>query len=794
MLFGLFLCIFAGYVRFLNGLPEMNNKKLFIYGSLAAVILLAVVGVLFFKLYNPGQRSASTQSREEQPLEASSFEGVPSDAVLIFDFKRLKHFAPLLNDTTSFAVMLLDEKNPLIAFQRQLASFKELENLPFVYSLHYSAKNSVSFLQVLDLSNLALADAVFEKLQTNAASSKRQYNSTYIYSYPSGLNLSFHKKLILASNSSYVLESAIRHLETGTSILDNREFAKLAAENGHKESLYINHRQIGKFFSGEVDGRFLGYSDFFLQFTSWSVLGLEQKGGLLSMEGSFLNNREERNFSTIFYGQPKKKSRMGEILPANTVFAMSFPFTNVSEYLKAFKLYLEVQKKLGRYNAAQQALKGADDSPADWLAKHPIEELVTAYCKFGEKCEWMTFLREKSSFGVGKFISGMVDKKKAIVPEPFRYKGYLGGIFGEIFSYCNEEVSCKVGDWHVIGPKKMVDEFASGNANYFSMEDYLGQTPASGFPGREGALKIAVNLKEAGDTVLQIFKPYLRGLLGTSIARNNFEYLTADIYPGETGNVQISMEFYATRLKELPKPKVREDGKGEVKFAVDSTVAIPVGPFEVKDVVKKEKAYLEQAPNMRLRYLDANKKGVWAVPFTTPICGAVEQVDLFNNGKLQMIFISEDKLYALDRLARFVNGYPVKLPKRVVLGPVLIDAPGSGGQTLMTLNEDNSLSRYHFNGKPVAGWKDIKAPEFIKEMPVLEKIGGRSYWLLRAPSRLFIYTLEGKAVEIVDKKKVIDRESNVKWISGNEVTVTGVDGKEFALDLVTGKTKNIKKK
>lgn len=791
ILFGLFLCIFASYVRFLNVFPEMNNKKLLIYGSLVAFVLIAIVCVLFFKLYAPKQKSVAELT--DQKIDITSFEGIPSDAVMLFDFKKLKNFAPILNDTNSFAIMLLDDKNPLVSFQKQLTSFKELEEIPFVYSLHYSAKNSVSFLQVLDLSTLPMSDAVFEKLQTTAASSKRQYNNTYIYTYPSGLNLAFHKKLILASNSSYVLESAIRHLETGTSILDNREFSKLVADHGRKESLYINHRQIGKFFSGEIDGRFLSYSDFFLQLTSWSVFELVQTNGLLSMEGSFLNNREERNFSTIFYGQPKKKSQMGKILPANTVFALSFPFTDVKGYLKAFKLYLEVQKKLGRYNAVQQRLKGADGGPAEWLEKHKVEELVTAYCKFGEKCEWMTFIREKSSFGIGDVISSVVDKRKPLVPEPFKYKGYLGSIFGGVFSYCNEEMVCKVGDWQVIGPKKMVEEFANGNANYFSLENYLEQTPASGFLEEEGALKITVNLKEAGDTVLQVFKPYLRTLLGASVAKNNFQYLTADIYPSATGEVHISMGLHATRLKELPKPRVREDGKGEIKFVVDSIIAIPEGPFEVKDIVKKEKAYLEQAPNMRLRYLDATKKGVWAIPFTTPICGMVEQADLFNNGKLQMLFISEDKLYALDRLARFVNGYPVKLPKRVVLGPLMMDVKGNGEYTLMTLNEDNTLSRYTLNGKPVAGWKDIKAPEFIKQMPELKKIGGKQYWLLKAPSRLLIYTLEGKAVLITDNKKIIDRESEVKTMSGSEVLVKGVDGKEFVLNLATGKTKKNKK-
>ncbi len=721
---------------------------------------------------------------------ASSFEGVPSDAVMVFDFKRLGNFAPMLTDTSSFAFMLFDDKNPLVNFQKQLVSFKEMENIPFVYSLHYSSKNSVSFLQVLDMSGFPMADEVFERLKSNASSSRRKYNSAYIYSYPSGLNLSFHKDLILASNSSYVLESSIRHIENGTSILDNREFSELILNNAKKECLYLNHRQIGKFFSGEIERGFLGYSDFFLRFSSWSVMELIQKPGMLRLSGSFLNHREEGNFSTIFYGQAGGKSQMGKILPANTIFAVSLPLSDPDGYISAFKSFLEVHKKLGKYIYNQQQLvKSNGIAPPEWLSSLKIEELVAAYCKFGEKCEWITFIREKSSFGINDVIAGIVDKRKPVVAEPFKYKGYISSIFGNLFASCNEEAFCKTGDWIVIGPKKMVDEFAGGRANYFSFENFLEQTPAAGFINSESSVKVAVNIKEAGDTVLQIFKPYLRGLLGAGIKKNNFEYLTAGIFPSDGGDVNIDIEFYASRLKELPEPRIKNNGKGVAVFEVDSTIVIPEGPFRVRDVAKNAGAYLEQLPNMRLRYMDANKKGIWAIPFGTPLCGVVGQADLYNNGKLQMIFISEDKLYALDRLGRFVRGYPVKLPKKVVLGPEIMDIKGDKNYTVMTLNEDNSLSRYDIKGKPVAGWKDIKAPEFIKKIPHLKKIGGKSYWILETPSRLRIYSINGKEVIITDKKKIIDRGSDIKFISGSEIKVKGTDGKEFVLDLSTGKTK-----
>lgn len=768
-----------------------NNKKFLLYGSIAVLLLIITITVLFLKLSAPKK---IIEKRVMDHEMISVLQGVPSDAIMIFDFKHLANFAPMLNDTSSFAELLLDKKNPIVQFQQKLVAFKEIADVPFVYSLHYSAKNSVSFLQILDLSKFAGASDIFDQIREHAAASKRKYNSAYIYSYPNGLSISLHKNLILASNSSYVLESSIRHLENSTSILDNKEFGELFVRNAAKDCAYLNHRQIGKFFSGEIERRFLGYSDFFLQLTSWSVFDFSPQQGVLHLKGYFQNNNDEASFSNVFKGQLPGKSQMGKILPAGTIFAVSLPLNDFGKYISSLKLFLEVQKKLGRYNHEQQVVKlDKEPSPQEWIKSMQIEELVAAYCKFGEKCEWITFIREKkSSFGINQVLSDVMDKKKPISSQPFKYKGYIASVFGDIFAGCNEEAYCKTGVWSVIGPKKMIDEFASGNANYFSLENYLEQTPASSFLTDERAAKIAVNLKEAGDTVLQVLKPYMRRLLGESLKKNNFEYITLGVTPTDSGKIEVNLSFYATRLKDLPKPKVRENGEGGMKFEIDSSIILSSGPFEVYDVTKKSKAYLEQTPNMRLRYLDVNKKSVWAIPFEAPICGAVEQVDLFKNGKLQMLFISGDKLYALDVLARFVRGYPVKLPKKVVYGPSKVDIKGDKEYTFMVLNEDNTISWYGLDGTRVKGWTDIKAPEFVKELPEYKKIGNKSYWVLRAPSQMRLYTINGKEIVIADKKKKIDRESEVKVVTADEIKVKGTDGNYFILNLATGKTKKVK--
>lgn len=758
-----------------------NNKKLFLWGSVAVAILAAVTIFLFLNLSSGSENEGFEISHER----TSVYDGIPSDAVVVLDFKHFREYKAVLEDSLSFAYGIFNQSSGMVGLQRQLLAMEELGEAPFVYSLHYSAKNNVSFLQVADLESVDKGR--IEQLLESGGKVKR-YNGVNVCSLPNDVVAAIWGNLLLASSSSYVLESSIRHLENNSSILDNRTFEKLLGEYGSMSGIYVNHNQIGKLFSGIVERPFLGYSDFVMKFTSWSRASVALSAGRLSLDGTMENDGDESRFSNIFASQHPKRSMMGKILPASTLAAVSLPMSEVQDFLKSHNLYLEVQKKQGNFAYRQKMAQGESKvEPRKWVDSLEIEELVSAYCKFGEKCEWLTFIRGKHQFGLNNVISSVVDGDKVTAPEPFKYKGYIASVFGELFSHCNEEAVCRIGDWTILGPQKILDEFANGNAYYSNLEHYIDQTPAKGYLSGEASVKMIANLKEAGDSVLQLFKPYTRLCLQNQFQHKNFELLTVNI-TGADNKLAVGIDLYAANLEQLPLPKEREAGE-ELVFAVDSTINLPEGPFELRDVSKKAKAYIEQLPNMRLRYLDANKKGVWAIPFQTKICGYVEQIDLYDNGRLQMLFASADKMYLLDRLGRFVYGYPVKLPKEVVMGPKLVKDLSGMRYSVLALNGDNTVSWYDIEGKPVAGWTDIVAPEFVKELPEYVRLGGTGYWVLRAPSQLLLYTLDGKRMEFADKKKKIERDSEVSFVQDGVLRIKCTDGKEYNWNLETGKLK-----
>lgn len=765
-----------------------NNKRLLIYGSVTVLLLVVAIAIIFTTLFGSAE---SDKGGGFTSGSGSLCRAVPSDAVIIFDIGGMSEFLPMLNDTSSFAYNLIDASHPVSKMGEKLAGIYPQSNLPMLFSLHYSSKNDLSILAVADLSELNSSGKGIKELLPFLKNRKKRYNSTDIYNYCDSLNVALCDGLLVMSTSSFLVESVIRHLDNGTSILDNVEFASLHKERKGTKAIYVNHHQIGKFFSGVVMRSYLKYSDFFLRYASWSAFGLNLEKGKLAMNGILVNDNEEKYQSTSLLKQKSGRSLMGSILPAQTLFCTSIQLSDMKSYMDSYHLFLEVHKKLSGYKYKQHVV-GIEGrmTPREYADSLAVKELVAAYCKFGDRHEWLTLLRGQSSAGIGSMVASMIEKKSAPPVRNYIYKGYIASVYGELFSHCNEESICDFGDgWQIIGPSDILADFASGNANYTTLDYWLDQTPMKGFTDKPGLIKVFANIKESPDTLLHVMKPYYRRLFEKSTEYNNFEAVAMNIV-AERSDVVAEISFYATKMSELPHERPREESDESVVY-IDSTIVVGKGPFEIRDHVKGEKQYVEQLPNNKIRLMSASKRGIWAIPFESPICGVIDQVDFFNNGKLQMIFISGNRLYLLDRLARIVRGFPLKLEKDVVLGPKIVKIKGDSDYSFFTINEDNTISFYKLERKSNLKGVIIKAPEFVKELPEIMVINGENYIILKTVFRTRIYRMDGSEVEVRDKKRTISNESPVIHEGGDDVRVAGKDGKEFIVNLKSGKTKRV---
>lgn len=195
----------------------------------------------------------------------------------------------------------------------------------------------------------------------------------------------------------------------------------------------------------------------------------------------------------------------------------------------------------------------------------------------------------------------------------------------------------------------------------------------------------------------------------------------------------------------IEKVRTVSEARRKSAGAVLGKVQIPQGPFEVKNSGTGKINIFYQNANMYLCLKEKDGPGLWGVTFSEPICGCVETIDFYNNGKLQFLFAAGTKLYLIDRLGRFVSSFPADTGKEILLGPSVYDFTGAKGYTAMVLHKDNTIEMYNLHGVKPSEWKGISSADTILGLPTLVEEKGVKYWVVETARQKEVYGFWGGA-------------------------------------------------
>ena len=214
------------------------------------------------------------------------------------------------------------------------------------------------------------------------------------------------------------------------------------------------------------------------------------------------------------------------------------------------------------------------------------------------------------------------------------------------------------------------------------------------------------------------------------------------------------------------------------EFERDTVVVIPDGPFRVKNSGTGRMNLFYQNSSGAICLKEEDGKGIWGVPFGKPLCGTAQTVDYYANGKLQILFGSGSSVYLIDRLGRFVTGFPIDLGKEILLGPDVYDFNGAKAYNIMVLHKDRTIEMYNLKGQKPASWKGIALQETVKGLPERVEVGGRTYWIVRTSKQTLIYPFTGgEPLTAFTGQQMIMPDSSVDVVDEASVQVQCYDGK-----------------
>ena len=217
------------------------------------------------------------------------------------------------------------------------------------------------------------------------------------------------------------------------------------------------------------------------------------------------------------------------------------------------------------------------------------------------------------------------------------------------------------------------------------------------------------------------------------------------------------------------------------KFIVDLENEILNTPQWIKNHRTKEKDFIVQDFKNKL-YLYSNE-GIlyWKKDINESIIGKVKQVDLFKNGKLQIAFRTNKKLFILDRNGKNVNPFPIKIPISKNINPLSVFDYDKNRNYRFLLAQDNNVTMYDKNGKKVNGFKFKKTNSPIINSPKHIRFGSKDYILIQEQDgNLQILNRQGKTRIKVKGEINFSREEIYPYLG--TFTGTDLDGNLIQID------------
>ena len=744
----------------------MNRKTIILCISILAVLALAVVGAVV-SLYSESDdvqelttEEVCHKASERHPL----LNAVPSDAAMVLCSETLRGGVSCMMDSTGLFGTFFSGtgKSSLKPFFSKVSSMlkegelNSIKNSEMVLSVHYSG----------DLVPLIIIDpgrvpsdstgAVWRLIaEADSSSVCHAFLSDTEKDSPLG-----RRTLLALSASETLVKSAERHVRSRISVLEDEDCAAAAASLDGSLSMLVNHSYSGKLALSFLARNFSIKSGFIKSFAEWTSFRLSTDSEKrLTLEGDAFSTSSTKFFSNMLGSVVAGPTTAANILPNGTLDASVLAIDNVESFIQEYNKYLDASGKLDKRNSAAAALgKKYGITPAQWAKRLNIKEVCAASVPVGDKFANIVMVRPTNQ-----------DAAASEMP----VAEYAPLLFGDIFTV--QDTARVVTDgWIITGDALAVKSFTPSKGRR-TLSSFLSDNGASGLIPGDGALFYNYYSPSADpSTLTNIFKPAVVGSATRMMEGLSHLPVVFSLNPGKS------------HLMKLDIAKIKFAGsKDEVPaLSRDTVVVIPKGPFKVKNCGTGKMNLFSQQTNNYLVLKELDGKGIWGVPFSAPICGAVAQIDYFANGKIQFLFASGSSLYLIDRLGRFVKPFPVDLGKPILIGPDAYDFTGAHGYTAVVLHNDNTIGMYDLHGKTPASWKGIRPEDTVKALPELIRVKGKRYWAVRTSTKILFYGFDGgKPVFDPQGDKMIRPDSKITVSDDGKVTAVCYDGKERTVKL-----------
>jgi hypothetical protein len=186
-----------------------------------------------------------------------------------------------------------------------------------------------------------------------------------------------------------------------------------------------------------------------------------------------------------------------------------------------------------------------------------------------------------------------------------------------------------------------------------------------------------------------------------------------------------------------------------------------------------QKDIVVQDINNNLYLISNQGKIYWKKQLEGKVLGKIEQIDIYKNGRLQLVFATQNRVYLIDRNCKDVGPFPLKFNNQITQPLSLFDYDNNKNYRLV-VTQGKSLLMYDRNGNSVKGFDFNTGSSTISSQPKHFRIGKSDYIVFSQGNALKILDRTGKTR--INVKDQITFSNNEIFLYNNNFTTTNDKG------------------
>jgi len=515
---------------------------------------------------------------------------------------------------------------------------------------------------------------------------------------------------VVGSTTAFLVEDAIRTFNESSENFNER-FPELTNVNPLERdagNVYLNHKAFARFIgsfsqssvplAGQSSFLDVDFADDYLKLTGFTY---PQKG-LLS----------------TFHTNPAGLT-LTEVVPNHTAILKHYSYSDARQWRDSLKA---IDASIGKQS---KVFNEQLDLDIDFMFDHVGQEMARVQLELiekGEEPDAMVMLQTSNREEVEGFLMQTTNRLSDGKPFTDRVGNYQirrinEGAFTQALA---GEITALDGDSYFTFHRSillMSNSLAQlkRTITAISQEDTwkksLRVNQMLDLSSREASYSLFVNLPRAWSHLLANLSPnWKKWASENEMALKSIEYLGIQFS-------KVEDRFYTSCMAFQPEPPSQPARMANSDRAVLGAKLI-TDPFVIRSHVDQSLEVLVQDSTFLLSHLSDDLQLLWNKSLQGPIIGDIIDVDFYKNGKKQYAFVAGKQLHIIDRLGRYIDGYPKTVPTENALRFFsVVDYDGSKNYRFMMTDAKGNIFLMNKEGKVLNGWKPQKTGAALQTPP-----------------------------------------------------------------------------